>query len=57
MRLGAVDQHVLVMTIPHHEAGIALANLAFSRARRLTIRALARSIKISQSRENEQLVR
>lgn len=56
-RRGPVDQHFMVMMVAHHEAAIAMADLAQSRARRPEIRELARSINASQARENEQMRR
>jgi len=56
-RMGAqgMDQHFIVMMIPHHDGAIAMADLALTRARRPEIKALARSIKDSQTRENAQM--
>ncbi|WP_254957025.1 DUF305 domain-containing protein [Cyanobium sp. Cruz CV13-4-11] len=50
-----MDQHFIVMMIPHHDGAIAMADLALSRARRPEIKALARSIKDSQTQENAQM--
>jgi len=55
MGMGASDQHFIVMMIPHHDGAIAMADLALSQARRSEIRALAKRIKISQTRENAQM--
>jgi uncharacterized protein (DUF305 family) len=58
MGLGArpsMDQHFIVMMIPHHDGAIAMADLALTRARRPEIRALAGSIKASQTQENAQM--
>jgi uncharacterized protein (DUF305 family) len=49
------DQHFIVMMIPHHEGAIAMADLALERSQRPEIRALAASIKTTQSREIEQM--
>ncbi len=56
-RVGAqsMDQHFIVMMIPHHDGAIAMADLALSRAKRPEIKALARSIKDSQTQENAQM--
>jgi uncharacterized protein (DUF305 family) len=56
-RMGAqpMDQHFIVMMIPHHDGAIAMADLALSRAKRPEIKALARSIKDSQTQENAQM--
>ncbi|MBW4529201.1 MAG: DUF305 domain-containing protein [Aphanothece saxicola GSE-SYN-MK-01-06B] len=56
-RMGAqsMDQHFIVMMIPHHDGAIAMADLALSRAKRPEIKALARSIKDSQTLENAQM--
>lgn len=51
----SMDQHFIVMMIPHHDGAIAMADLALSRAKRPEIRALARSIKASQTQENAQM--
>ena len=55
MAAQAMDQHFIVMMIPHHDGAIAMADLALSRARRPEIKELARSIKASQSQENAQM--
>ncbi len=56
-RMGAqsMDQHFIVMMIPHHDGAIAMADLALSRATRPEIKELARSIKNSQTSENAQM--
>ncbi len=51
----SMDQHFIVMMIPHHDGAIAMADLALSRAKRPEIRALAVTIKASQSQENAQM--
>ncbi len=43
------------MMIPHHDGAIAMADLALTKARRPEIKALAKSIKTSQTRENAQM--
>ena len=55
---GAVDQHFIVMMIPHHEGAIAMADLALgtdqggqARAQHQEILALAASIKATQTQE------
>jgi len=50
-----MDQHFIVMMIPHHDGAIAMADLALTRARKPEIKALARSIKASQTEENAQM--
>ena len=50
-----MDQHFIVMMIPHHDGAIAMADLALTRAQRPEIKALARSIKASQTEENAQM--
>ncbi len=55
MAAQSMDQHFIVMMIPHHDGAIAMADLALSRARRPEIKELARSIKASQSQENAQM--
>jgi uncharacterized protein (DUF305 family) len=51
----SMDQHFIVMMIPHHDGAIAMADLALTRATRPEIKALARSIKASQTLENTQM--
>jgi uncharacterized protein (DUF305 family) len=53
----SADAHFIVMMIPHHEGAIAMADLALKRSQRPEIRALAESIRTSQSRENDQMRR
>jgi uncharacterized protein (DUF305 family) len=50
-----MDQHFIVMMIPHHDGAIAMADLALTRAKRPEIKALAKSIKASQTSENAQM--
>ncbi|PZV27025.1 MAG: DUF305 domain-containing protein [Snowella sp.] len=55
-RMGMMDdQHFIVMMIPHHEDAIAMANMALTRAQHPEIKQLSENIKISQSREIEQM--
>ena len=56
-RMGSqtMDQHFIVMMIPHHDGAIAMADLALTRAGKPEIKALARSIKASQTQENAQM--
>ena len=56
-RMGPTDQNFLTMMVFHHEDAIAMADLALVRARRIEIKDLARTIKVNQSRENEQMRR
>ena len=56
-RMGPNDQRFIVMMIPHHEGAIAMADLALKRSQRPEIRALAESIRASQSHENDQMRR
>ncbi len=51
----SMDQHFIVMMIPHHDGAIAMADLALTRAKRPEIRALAGSIKASQTQENAKM--
>ncbi|MCP9915579.1 DUF305 domain-containing protein [Cyanobium sp. ATX 6F1] len=55
MGMAYSDRPFIVMMIPHHEGAIAMADLALTRARRPEIKALARSIQASQTRENAQM--
>ena len=57
MRQRSVDQHFIVMMIPHHDGAIAMADLALTRAKRPQIKALAQQIKASQTAENAQMRR
>jgi uncharacterized protein (DUF305 family) len=50
-----MDQHFIVMMIPHHDGAIAMADLALTRAKRPEVKELAKSIKASQTRENAQM--
>lgn len=52
---GASDSHFIIMMIPHHEGAIAMAELALRRAQHPELRELARSISVSQARENAQM--
>jgi len=56
-RMGShsMDQHFIVMMIPHHDGAIAMADLALTRAKRPEIKELARNIKASQTSENAQM--
>ena len=56
-RMGSqsMDQHFIVMMIPHHDGAIAMADLALTRAKRPEIKELARSIRASQAQENAQM--
>ena len=49
MGMGYSDQQFIVMMIPHHDGAIAMADLALTRAKRPEIKALAKSIKASQT--------
>jgi uncharacterized protein (DUF305 family) len=51
----SVDQHFIVMMIPHHDGAIAMAELALTRSKRPEIRALAEQIQTSQTAENAQM--
>ena len=55
MGMGYSDQQFIVMMIPHHDGAIAMADLALTRAQRPEIKALAKSIKASQTEENAQM--
>jgi uncharacterized protein (DUF305 family) len=49
------DRHFIIMMIPHHEEAIAMADLALERSQRPEIRALAESIKKTQTQEIDQM--
>jgi uncharacterized protein (DUF305 family) len=51
----SMDQHFIVMMIPHHDGAIAMADLALTRAKRPEIKELARDIKATQAQENDQM--
>ncbi|MFN7678438.1 MAG: DUF305 domain-containing protein, partial [Cyanobacteriota bacterium] len=55
MGVRSADAHFIVMMIPHHDGAIAMAELALARARHPEIKALARRIQTSQSKENAQM--
>lgn len=55
-RMGMMDdQQFIIMMIPHHEDAIAMANMALTRAQHPEIKQLSENIKVSQSREIEQM--
>jgi uncharacterized protein (DUF305 family) len=49
------DQHFIVMMIPHHEGAIAMADLALKQAQHPEIKKLAENIKITQTKEIQQM--
>ncbi|OLP17468.1 hypothetical protein BST81_15835 [Leptolyngbya sp. 'hensonii'] len=53
--MAQVEQHFILMMIPHHQAAIAMAELALSQAQHPEIRALAQSIRTTQTQENHQM--
>ena len=55
LRQRSADARFIVMMIPHHEGAIVMSELALTRARRPEIKALARQIIASQSREITQM--
>ena len=50
-----VDQHFIEMMIPHHQDAIAMADLAFSRAKSPEVKKLALAIKKEQTREIQEM--
>ena len=50
-----VDRHFIEMMIPHHQDAIAMADLAFSRAKRPEVKKLAQAIKKEQTREIQEM--
>jgi uncharacterized protein (DUF305 family) len=50
-----MSQHFIEMMIPHHEAAVAMADLAPNSAKRPEIKQLAESIKKDQTREIQQM--
>jgi uncharacterized protein (DUF305 family) len=55
MMSGDIDQHFIVMMIPHHQGAVDMAELALTRAQRPEIRQLAEAIIRDQNREIEQM--
>jgi uncharacterized protein (DUF305 family) len=53
--MGQSDQHFIVMMIPHHDGAIAMADLALKRAQHPEIKKLAETIKITQTKEIQQM--
>lgn len=52
---GDIDQHFIVMMIPHHQGAVEMAELALTRAQRPEIKQLAEAIIQDQNREIEQM--
>lgn len=52
---GDIDQHFIVMMIPHHQGAIDMAELALTRAQHSEIKQLAEAIIRDQNREIEQM--
>ena len=50
-----VDQHFIEMMIPHHQDAIAMADIAFSRAKRPEVKKIAEAIKKQQTLEIQQM--
>ena len=50
-----VDQHFIEMMIPHHQDAIAMADLAFSRAKRPEVKKIAEAIKKEQTLEIQEM--
>ena len=50
-----VDRHFIEMMIPHHQDAIAMADLAFSRAKRPEVKKIAKAIKKEQTREIQEM--
>jgi uncharacterized protein (DUF305 family) len=55
MRMGDIDQHFIVMMIPHHQGAVDMAELALTRAQHPEIKQLAEAIIRDQNREIEQM--
>jgi len=55
MMSGDIDQHFIVMMIPHHQGAIDMAELALTRAQHSEIKQLAEAIIRDQNREIEQM--
>lgn len=55
MMRGDIDQHFIVMMIPHHQGAVDMAELALTRAQHPEIKQLAETIIRDQNREIEQM--
>jgi uncharacterized protein (DUF305 family) len=55
MMSGDIDQHFIVMMIPHHQGAVDMAELALTRAQHPEIKQLAEAIIRDQNREIEQM--
>jgi uncharacterized protein (DUF305 family) len=55
MMMGDIDQHFIVMMIPHHQGAVDMAELALTRAQHPEIKQLAETIIQDQNREIEQM--
>lgn len=55
MMNGDIDQHFIVMMIPHHQGAVDMAELALTRAQHPEIKQLAAAIIRDQNREIEQM--
>lgn len=53
--MGDIDQHFIVMMIPHHQGAVDMAELALTRAQHPEIKQLAETIIQDQNREIEQM--
>lgn len=53
--VGGGDAHFIEQMIPHHDDAIEMADMAIERAEHPELRRLARDIKESQTRQNEQM--
>ena len=53
--MGSIDQHFIEQMIPHHEAAITMANLAFTKAEHKEIQKLSQNIVTSQTLEINQM--
>lgn len=50
-----VDRHFIEMMIPHHQAAIAMADLALTRSQRPEVKKMAEAIKQDQTREIQEM--
>lgn len=55
LSLVEVDQHFIIMMIPHHQDAIDMAELALTRSQRPEIQTLAKAIQQTQSQEIQQM--
>jgi len=55
MMMGDIDQHFIIMMIPHHQGAVDMAELALTRTQHPELKQLAEAIIRDQNREIEQM--